>query len=312
MSQMTAKQARLVSPILTAVARGYESQAGFVGELLFPTIQVPSRTGAIVVFGSDAFTVTDTRRAPGANTKRLQTSYSSQNYALVDHSLEALVPIEIEEEASQVGIDQAAGSIATVQDKMDLEKEKAAAILATTAANYPTGNKATLSGADQFSDANSDPFAIIDAAKEAIRSKTGRRPNTMALGPLVLKALRNHAKVLDRLSTATDRPPATIAQLQALFEIEKIAEAGAVEAVAGGGFADMWGKFALLAYSAPKTLAQRGSMSYGLTYQLATRPVVEEGYADRNAKSMAYPVTDAYQRVLVGNTAGYLLSAAVA
>ena len=312
MSQMNAKQARLVNPVLTAVARGYESQTGFVGELLFPTIQVQSRTGTIVVFGSDAFTVTDTRRAPGASTKRLQISYGSENYALVDRSLEALVPIEIEEEAAQVGIDQVANSIATVQDKMDLEKEKAAAILATTAANYPAGNKATLSGADQFSHADSDPFAIVGVAKQAIRSKTGRRPNVMALGPSVLGALRTHPKVLDRLSTASDRPPATIAQLQALFEIDQIVEAGAVEAATGGGFADMWGKFALLAYSAPKTLAQRGSMSYGLTYQLATRPVVEDGYADRNAKSMAYPVTDAYQRVLVGNTAGYLLSAAVA
>lgn len=312
MPQMTPRQARVVDPILTAVARGYEPQVGFVGDLLFPTIPVDSRVGEIIVFGSEAFTVTDTRRAPGSNTKRLQIAYSGENYSLLDHSLEALVPIELEEEAAQVGIELASNSIATVQDKMALEKEKKASLLATTAGNYPDSNKATLSGGNQFSHADSNPFAIIDTAKEAIRSKTGRRPNVMALGPLVLKALRNHAKVLDRISTASDRPPATIAQLQALFEIDQIVEAGAVEAATGGGFADMWGKFALLAYSAPKTLAQRGSMSYGLTYQLRSRPVVEQGYADRNAKSMAYPVTDAYQRVLVGNTAGYLISAAVA
>lgn len=309
---MNPSQARVADPILTAVARGHEAQSGFVGDLLFPTVQVEQRAGRIIVFGNDAYTVTDTRRAPGTNTKRMQISYGSENYSLVDHSLEALVPVELQEEAQHISIDLAAQSVATVQDKMDLEKEQKASLLATTAGNYPTGNKAALSGADQFSHPDSNPFAVIGSAKEAIRSKIGKRPNLLVLGPAVLSALRTHAAVLDRLSTAADRPPATLAQLQALFEIERIVEGDAVEATAGGGFADLWGKNAVLAYTPVRSLAQRGSLSFGYTYQLASRPVVEQGYADRSAKSMVYPVTDAYQRMLVGNTAGYLISNAAA
>ena len=312
MPQATPGQARVVDPILSAVARGYRSPKAAVANVLFPIVTVGLRAGRIISFGPDDFKLVNTARAPGANTKRIQFVYTGENYSLVDYRLEGAVPNELQEEASNgPGIDLSSNAVRRVQNIMALEREKQAADLARNEARYGAGNKETLSGTSQWSDPASDPFTDIMDGKESIRAKIGERPNVLTLGPKVLTALRTHPKVLDRLSTASDRPPATLQQLQALFELQQIVEGEAVYHD-GSQFQDVWGKDAILAYTTPASMQEMGSPSFGYTYQLEDRPMVEEGYPDRNANSWFYPVTDAYQPVLAGATAGFLFKSAVA
>jgi hypothetical protein len=313
MPQMTPSAARVIDPILTEVARGYRSNASPVADILFPSVTVGQRGGRVISFGPDDFKLVGSARAPGSNTKRASFGYTSAAFALVDYSLEGAVPIELMQEAQAVpGIDLGAGAVRRVRNLMALEREKAAADLALNAASYAAGNKITLAGNDQWDvvHADSDPFADINTGREAIRSQTGSRPNVLVVGPKVLTALRSHAKVLDRLSTATDRPPATLAQLAALFELEQVVEGGAVYHD-GTAFVDVWGTKALLAYTTPASLAEMGSPNFGYTYQLEGMPIVEEPYMDRNTKTWYYPVTDARQPQLVGALAGYLITDAV-
>ncbi len=312
MPQATPGQARVVDPILSAVARGYRSPKAAVANVLFPIVTVGLRAGRIISFGPDDFKLVNTARAPGANTKRIQFGYAGENYSLVDYRLEGAVPNELQEEASNgPGIDLSSNAVRRVQNIMALEREKQAADLARNEARYGAGNKETLSGTSQWSDPASDPFTDIMDGKESIRAKIGERPNVLTLGPKVLTALRTHPKVLDRLSTASDRPPATLQQLQALFELQQIVEGEAVYHD-GSQFQDVWGKDAILAFTTPASMQEMGSPSFGYTYQLEDRPMVEEGYPDRNANSWFYPVTDAYQPVLAGATAGFLFKSAVA
>lgn len=312
MPQATPGQARVVDPILSAVARGYRSPKAAVASVLFPIVPVGLRAGRIISFGPDDFKLVNTARAPGASTKRIQFGYAGENYSLVDYRLEGAVPNELQEEASNgPGIDLSSNAVRRVQNIMALEREKQAADLARNEARYGAGNKETLSGTSQWSDPASDPFTDIMDGKESIRAKIGERPNVLTLGPKVLTALRTHPKVLDRLSTASDRPPATLQQLQALFELQQIVEGEAVYHD-GSQFQDVWGKDAILAYTTPASMQEMGSPSFGYTYQLEDRPMVEEGYPDRNANSWFYPVTDAYQPVLAGATAGFLFKSAVA
>ena len=312
MPQATPGQARVVDPILSAVARGYRSPKAAVANVLFPIVTVGLRAGRIISFGPDDFKLVNTARAPGANTKRIQFGYAGENYSLVDYRLEGAVPNELQEEASNgPGIDLSSNAVRRVQNTMALEREKQAADLARNEARYGAGNKETLSGTSQWSDPASDPFTVIMDGKESFRAKIGERPNVLTLGPKVLTALRTHPKVLDRLSTASDRPPATLQQLQALFELQQIVEGEAVYHD-GSQFQDVWGKDAILAYTTPASMQEMGSPSFGYTYQLEDRPMVEEGYPDRNANSWFYPVTDAYQPVLAGATAGFLFKSAVA
>lgn len=313
MPQQTPSQARVIDPILTAVARGYRSSQSPVADVLFPIVPVGARGGRIISFGVEDFKLISSARAPGASTKRTQFGYSSSAFALIDYSLEGSVPIELLEEGREVpGIDHANMAIAKVRNLMALEREKQAADLALNASLYAAGNKITLSGNDRWDvvHADSDPFTDINVGKEAIRSQIGFRPNTLTVGPKVLTALRSNPKVLDRLSTASDRPPATIAQLAALFEVERVVE-GTMVYHNGTAFVDVWGTFAHLAYTTPASLADMGSPNFGYTYQLADRPVAREPYWDDNTKTWYFPVDDARQPVLVGASAGYLITTAV-
>lgn len=313
MGQQSLSADRVVDPIFTAVARGYFSPVAPVADALFPIVTVGARAGKILSFGPDDFKKVNTLRAPGANTKRVQFGYSGEPFSLGDHSLEGSVPRERMEEAAAVpGIDLASGAIRKVQNLMAGEREQQAADIALNAANYDTSNKVTLTGTDRWDDPTSDPFDDIDAARQQIRSQTGVKPNRLVLGPKVLTALRRHPKVIGRLSTAADQPPATLAQLQALFEIDEVIEGGSVYYdEATKLFVDVWGKYAVLAYTTPKSMQEMGSPSYGYTYRLEGMPFVEEAYFERNPKTWFYPVTDAYQAVLAGKSAAFLFTTAV-
>lgn len=312
MSQPSLAQLRASDPILTTIARGYRSQKPAIANALFPIVSVMSRAGRIMKFDPDGFKLVGTARAPGANTKRLQFGYGTENFSLVDHRLEGTVPRELQQEAQNgPGIDLASNAVRRVQDVMALEREKSAADLARNPANYAGSNKVTLSGTSQWSNASSDPFANIIGAKEVIRSQTGEEPNVLALSPKALTALRTNPKVLDRLSTATDRVPATMAQLAALFEVDEIVKGGALYNNAGT-LADVWGTDAILAYTTPASMQEMGSPSYGYTYQLGDGPDVEPGYYENNTATWNYPVSDAYQPVLAGPSAGYLFQNAAA
>lgn len=312
MNQMNPSQARVIDPILSEVARGYLSQAAAAANVLFPIVPVGQRGGRIITFGPDDFKLVDTRRAPGSNTKRVQISYGSEQFSLVDYGLEGSVPIQMLQEAEAVpGIDLGSGAVRNVQNRMALEREYNAARLARNASNYAASNKVALSGTSKWSNPSSDPFSDIMAAKEAVRAQIGTKPNVMTVAPKVLTALRTHPKVLDRLSTASDRPPASLEQLKRLFELDDIVEAGAVYHD-GAAFKDVWGVDAVLAYTTPKSLQEAGSPSYGYTYRLNGYPVVEEAYFERNPETWFYPVRDVLQPVLVGSSAGFLFQGAAA
>ncbi|MCA1944539.1 MAG: hypothetical protein LDL30_04530, partial [Desulfovibrio sp.] len=183
MSQMTASQARVIDPILTNVARGY-TNGTMVGMRLFPPVPVGARGGKIVQFGRENFRRYATARAPGTTVATVQYGYAGESYSLTDHGLAGLVPVELLEDAAAVpGIDLARGAIRMVQDVVALNLEAEQAALARNAANYAVSNKATLSGATQWSHADSDPVKAVETAKEVVRAAVGVRPNTMVIGP---------------------------------------------------------------------------------------------------------------------------------
>ena len=314
MSQLTVSQARVIDPILSTVAQGYKN-AELIGSTLFPYVPVGQRGGKIIAFGKEDFALYATGRAPGANTRRVQFGYAGASYTLENHSLEGLVPQEIMQEAQAVpGISMATVAVNKVQSIVALRLEKAQADLATNAANYTASNKMTPTAAKRWSNFTagaSDPIADIEAAKEAVRQQIGRRPNTVVMGAAVMALLKQHPAVTDRMKY-TGRDIATAELLASLFGVARVVVGEAVYANADGAFADVWGKSVVVAYTELGTQAEQGLPTYGYTYRLAGYPVVEQPYEDRNAKSWIYPVTDEVAPVLVGPSAGYLISGAVA
>lgn len=313
MQQQTTSQARVIDPVLTEVAHGYQN-ADMVGSALFPAVPVMQRGGKIISFGKEDFALYDTARAPGANTKRIQFGHASGNYSLTQHALEAVAPWELQQDASMVvQINLAAMAIRKTQNIIALRTEKAQADIATTAGSYAAGNKVTLSGTGQWSDytGTSQPSQNIETAKEAIRSKIGRPGNTVVLGAKVMAALRQHPAIIDRIKH-TGRDIVTAELLAALWGVDEVRVGGAVYSNAAGTFVDVWGTFVVVAYTQKGSLADLGEPSYGYTYRLDGAPYVEQGYADHNAKSDIYPVTDEVSPVLTAADSGYLITAAVA
>jgi len=313
MPQLTPGQARVIDPVLTQVAQGWRNP-DFVGGALFPAVPVDQRGGKIVAFGKEDFALYNSARAPGSATKRVVFGYSSQAYALTDYSLEGVVTVEQWQEAAAVpGIDSASLAVNKTQNIMGLRLEVDQANLATTAGNYDAAHKNTaLAGATLWSDASaSDPIANIETAKDAIRATIGRYPNTVVVGAQVMKALRVHSKIIDRIKyTGRDVPTAEL--LASLFGVQRVLVGGAVYTDATGAFVDAWGKNVVLAYTELGGLADLGLPSFGYTYRLKGMAMVESPYYEPNIKSWCYPVTDSVQPVIAGATAGYLISPAVA
>jgi hypothetical protein len=314
MAQLSPSQARVIDPVLSTIAQGYQNSE-MIAQALFPTVPVGLRGGNIITFGKEAFMLYASQRAPGENTKRVSFGYAGSAYALADYSLEGLVPMEVQQEASNgPGIDLGQGAVYSVSAIMALRLEKQAADIARTAASYAAANKVTLSGTGQWSDftGTSQPIQNIETAKEAVRAATGKRPNTIVMGAAVMAKLRQHPIIVDRMKY-TGRDVATTEILAALFGVQKVVVGDAIYSNdAGTAFTDVWGKDVVVAYTELGSLRAQGLPSYGYTYQLNGYPLVEEPYYDRSAKSWIYPVTRAEAPVLASASAGYLITNAVA
>lgn len=310
-TQMTPSQARLVDPVLTAIARGYTHIFAPVAQILFPIVTVGARGGKVTEFGTDDFRLVNSARAPGAATKRVQFGHAGADYSLTDHSLEGMVIREVGQEAAVVGIDQYQRTIRGVQRLMDIERENQAAAIATNASNYGSGNKTEYStGADQWNDPTSDPVGDVRAAREAIRSSIGVYPDTLTVSPKVHTALEVHPDILATLRD-TDIKMATLEQIARALKVDRVV-VGDGTYHNGTAFVDIWGRDAVLAYTRVATLNDGGSPAYGYTYQLEDHPFVEPTYEDRSHKAEIVPITDCRKPVLAGSVAGFLFKNVVA
>lgn len=308
MTVLNNKTAAVVNPILSTHARGYRNST-FISSTLFPRVPIPSRSMQVIAFGKEAFRKLNTRRAPGAATKRVQYGYAAGTVSLAQDSLEGIVPVEHQQEAEKVpGIDLGAGAVNMVLDVLDLNLEIEAAALARDPAKYDANHKLALVGADRWKDPDSDPKADVDAGKEAIRRSTGRYPNTFALGPSTGSALKNHPKIKEQFKYVS-KDSITDEMLAAYFELSKVVVGAAVylpETASDAEMAnDVWGDDAILAY-VPLQGENFQVPSYAYTYELTGYPMVEEPYYDRPHKSWIYPTTVERRPLLVGAEGGFL------
>lgn len=306
------RTAAVVDPILSTHARGYRNSE-FVSGALFPRVTIPNRSMRVLKFGKEAFRMLNTRRAPGAEKKRVQYGYASDPVALAQDALEGLVPVEHQEEAMAVpGIDLGKGAVNMVLDVIDLGHEYEASQLARTAANYDANHKLALAGTDRWTSDTSKPIDDIDAGKEAVRRSIGRYPNTLVLGPSAFNALKNHPAIKEQFKyTSTDS--ITAEMLAAYFNVKKVVVGAAVwlpENAADDALAsDVWGDDAILAY-VPETGNTFQVPSYGYTYELNGYPQVKMPYFENSRDSWIYPTTTERRVYLTGAEGGFLFKSA--
>lgn len=303
------RTAAVVDPILSTHARGYRNST-FISADLFPRVSIPNRSMRTIRFGKESFRLLNTRRAPGADRKRIQYGYADDPVSLAQDSLEAVVPVEHQQEAEAVpGIDLAAGAVNMVLDVLDLTLEVDSAKLARDASKYDANHKLALVGGDRWTNDNSDPKGDIDAAKEAIRRSVGRYPNTLALGPNAANALKNHPKIKEQFKY-TSKDSISVEMLAAYFDVKKVVVGAAVylpETSDDSALAnDVWGDDAIIAY-VPELGNNFQVPSYAYTYELLGYPQVNKPYFEDRNGSWIYPTTIERRATITGSEAGFLI-----
>lgn len=297
------RQLRVVDPVLTHLARGYRN-AQFIGEALFPIAETDKEGVIVPLFGKEAFRLWDTERAIRAASNVMATDdITTLDVVLREHDL--AYPVDYREQAESM-FDAEVRGAKRVKDAIDLRREYACAQLAQNPASYLSGAKVQLAGSSQWSNNGGDPVAVIEAAKEVIRSRIGIRPNTLTMGASVYASLKFHSKLQAALGS-NERKLVTLEHLRALFGVQDIFIG---EALAGdGATADMWSDAVTLAYVAKPGSDRKTDYeepSFGYTLRRRGMPETDQ-YTGSGGKVKYVRHTDIYKPVIVGADAGYLI-----
>ena len=249
-AQLAAPEARVIDPVLTTAARGYRN-ADHVHQWLFPRVETGVRGGTRIEFDRTDFRRTNSGRAPGATTRRVQFGHKGVKFGLEQHRLEGKLPVENAEEAMRVpGIDLGMRTADGTLSLISLEREIHAAELVANQDNYAPAHVNALAGNSKWDVAGSTPTQDVAAAIEQVRSGIGRRPKTVLLGPSVFSIVSRHEKVLDNLRWGGERKDhATMEDLARLWNVMQVVVGDAIYVDADDETHDVWGNIVVIAYT---------------------------------------------------------------
>jgi hypothetical protein len=268
----TSQQIHVDAPLTNLSVAYIQDQNNYIADKVFPVVPVKKQSDRYFVYKKeDWFRDEAKERAPGTesaggdyeidNTPTyFCTKYSYHKDVTEDDRQNADDPLRPDQDAEEF-----------VTDKMLLRRENLWAgkyFVPGVWATDVQGVASTTPEALQFTQwdkAESDPMLLISLYKTNIRELTGKNPNRLVLGARVYEALCNHPKVLDRIKY-TERGVVTVDLLAALFDVEKVIVANAIQNVAAKGKAAqmrfIFGKNVLLTYAAPNPGIKQPSGGY--------------------------------------------------
>ena len=304
--QMTPAEARIVDPILTSHAIGYQEPT-FTGHGLFPYVDVTLHGGKIVDFEDHLTEQIETLRAPGADAAEVQVRYGKRTYALETHGLDAVVPREIHNDAMNVpSVELASAAVNRALKPVQRNIEIAQAAMAQDANNYPASHKRALVGDTQW-DKAVDPTEDIITAINAIELDCGGSNILVHLGVEVMNALRTNEAISEKIKH-TERSIVTEELLASLWGVSSVVVGKSLKKV-NGKRERIWGKHVVIAH-VPMSPVQ-DEPSFGYTFRLRGTPTVEMPYYRKKNRSWVYPVDSDTDTQLLMPEAGYLIQNAV-
>lgn len=297
-------------PVLSQLSIGYSNADYIATEALFPMARVPKESGKIPRHNKQAFKIFATERALRANSNRVNPEDRTFiDFALEEHDLS--VPMDYREGEESTDLDVQAANTFLATEGIAIRAEKIAADLAFDAAQYAASNKVTLGGTDQwtnYASATSDPIGVIDGGKEQVRKNIARYPNTAVMGATTFKALKNHPKILERL-TYSQLGVVTPQLLAAILDLDRIFIGKAIWASDDGTTTtDIWADKLLLAYVRPAQAgANRSVYEPNFGYTVFKDENVIDTYPEQGGKLVNVRCTRRFKQLLVGADAGYLI-----
>ncbi len=307
MSNSRLDELRMVDPVLTTIAQGYEN-ASAVSQYLFPTVAVRKMKGKIPKFGKEAFLTRDTRRGLRASSNRIPPAeVDFIEYETSERDIEVAVDY-LEEEESYAFEKYERRLTKDLVDILLLGKEKDAADLAQDSSNYATGLSSELTASDAWDDydlTSVDPVSDIKDAMSAVRQVIGRYPNTMIIGDSSYQALINHPKVLEKVQYS-GLAKVTKNVLKELLDLAEIQVGMSVYSTDGESFIDVWSDNAILAYVDRSGARSEFNPSFGYAPRKEGSPEVDS-YYESGGKIKAIRCTDNYAIKITAEDAAYLI-----
>lgn len=210
-----------VDSALSNVSIQYKNE-DYIGLDLMPLVTVQKPSDKYFIYSKrDRLAMPDasvgTRSRPNeVSETRSTANYSCGDYALVDFIDEKTL------RSSDAPLNEMVDLIASVNDAIELNTESKIATKLTTAANFPTGNKVTLSGGSRWDTSSSDPVADIQTGIDALYMGPGP---TKVIGYTNIDAFRvlsRHPKILDGMKYVTGGVAANRQQLAAFLGLDDL------------------------------------------------------------------------------------------
>jgi hypothetical protein len=303
------------NPVLTGHAVKFmRNRAGFAGLRLFPIFNTALQSADYYVFDRENLLLVpeNARHAPGSPFRRIRMKVSDDNFACKDYGLEAPVAdTERAKYASYLAADQAA--IEMLVDMILIGHEKRVRDIATNTSNVSNASPGT-----KWDQANSDPFADVDAAKEVIRKAIGLQANVMLISSPVKLVLKEHPKILEKIKYTGQGgiiPDAMLPNLLAqAFGVGEVIIADNVEATNQEGQtltpADIWTDTVVMAHR--RTEQNLMAPNFGRTFVWSAfsgaDTIQAQTYRDETCESDVHRARHFTDEKLVGAEAGYLLT----
>lgn len=302
-----------IQPDLTAIAIAYRNKR-MIADLVLPRVPVGSQTFKYLSHAlADGFTIPDTKVGRKSQPNQVEFSATETEASCVDYALDDKIPYSDIENAPE-NYDPEARATEGIADLIALDREVRVANMVFAAANYKaTTNKATLSGSNQWSHADSDPLVAILSAFDGMVM----RPTIGVVGRAVATKLATHPKVVQAYHGNEGgyglAPMSFVAQLLELDAIY-VGEAFVNTAKKGqtASLSRAWGKHAAFLHIDPMADSNRGT-TFGFTAQFGDQ--FAGSWDDKNVGARGGKVVragESVKEVLTANDLGYLFIDAVA
>ncbi len=278
---------------------------GFIADRVLKRVRVKKKSDKYFVWGKNNLRRINSRRAPGAPTKKVARSISDDTYFCNAQALREDIDRETLDNADPAA-DPAVDTVENLTDLLMLDREvRVAAQLTST--SVITQNT-TLSGNSQWSDyTNSTPYTNIRTAKSTVYAASLQKPNTIIIPYDVALVLAQHPDTLDRVKY-TREDLLTDGGLPPKIEGLEVLEAGAGENVAQEGQTDslqaVWSDDVVICYVAPEENLGLKTISVGFTFEWVQRRV--RRWWENDPDGQAVVVEENIDEKIVAAVCGYL------
>ena len=301
--------------LLSQLSVGFPNY-GFAADKLCPVVDVGEDAEQGVYFSWDKFylnsTVEDVRAVRGHSNEPDDPTVTENTYNAVAHSLaKPIDPREFKQHKNKE-LKLAESIQEGLLSLLLIKKENRVATLLTTAANYASDHKETLTGGDQWSDfINSDPEAKIEEAREVV-ALSGFEPNTIMVPVTTWRKIRQHPQIRALIKNLDSKLLTDDMIVPSLFGLELVVPGGRnVTSLPGAteAIARIWGDFVWIGYVNKKANPVKMDPTFAYTFQAAGRKT--ETFKDRKNEIIDVQFDIAVEKITAA-VSGFLLTDVIA